>query len=576
MIEKEVIQNIKDRADIVEVISNYIEVIKNGDSYKALCPFHDDRDPSLSIKRDRNIYKCFSCNNSGDVFNFVKEYENINFEEAVCKVGELIGIPVKKNTYKNTKQIANKKYYDLLLEAIKYTNYNIKSEDGAKAIEYLKNRGINDKIIEEFKIGLVNQKNMLYNYLKGKGYSDEDIIAVDIAKNGNNGIYDTFRSRILFPIYDEYDNPLGFSGRTIINDSSKYINTAGTIIYKKSDVLFNYNKAKNHCRKDHKVYLVEGVLDVIALYRVGIENAVASLGTALTNQQISLLKKLGTKVIVAYDSDNAGLNATYKAIDLLLAANIEVEICKNDYNLDFDEVIDKYGNESLVKILNKHLSYSEFYIEYYKHKLNLNNHYEKQEFAKEIKALLPKIKDEIQKQHLIKEVYNLTNYNIDSTNYTSNSTNRYAIPVKKNISKFTPEIDGYEITEYELLRLMIFSKQAMLIFKQRNTCLKNNLYDDLSMKIIELYRKFDIVNFTDLLDKAENEDEIKIIKKIRDSNNIEYSESYCLSLIEKLSNRDLNEKLKEIEKMISKANCEEEKIKLYEEARILNIKKGRY
>ena len=301
------IDNIRKKADIVDIIGRYIPVEKKGNAYKAVCPFHDDHDPSLSIKPSMQIFKCFVCGKAGNVFGFVEEYEHISFTQAVKKVAQMVdyALDIKEDNDVSYNSPYND-LYKLLNEMVKYTHYSLNTSVAINAKKYLNEvRKLDDKLIDMFEIGY-DASNDVYKFLKAKNYSEEDMLKVNIIGQNDYGYFDIFSNRITFPIHDSYGNPIGFSARSLIDGQSKYINTSTTDIYIKGNFVYNMHRAKAYAKKENKIILVEGVMDVIAYAKVGIYNVVASLGTSLTEKQLALIKQCSMNVILAYDPDMAG------------------------------------------------------------------------------------------------------------------------------------------------------------------------------------------------------------------------------------------------------------------------------
>ena len=279
------INAVRAKADIVDVISHYLQVHKQGRMYKAVCPFHDDHDPSLNINPDMQIYKCFVCGAGGNVFSFVQRYEHVSFPEAVGKVADMIGFPLSSSPVKKKREVDphRQKLYDALQETINYTMYELNSTDGAAARSYLKGRGMDDHTLERFQIGWNPEGDSLTRFLHAKHYEDQTLTAVNVSRITSQGMQDVFASRITFPIHDAYGNPVGFSARTMDPDNpAKYINTTQTEIYVKGQLVYNAHRAKEEARRAGRIYICEGVTDVIAFDRAGIANAVCTLGTACT------------------------------------------------------------------------------------------------------------------------------------------------------------------------------------------------------------------------------------------------------------------------------------------------------
>ena len=341
------VNEIRKANDIVDVISSYLPLTKKGKNYFGVCPFHDDTNPSMSVSQDKQIYKCFSCGASGNVITFVMDYEHVDFKEALSSLARRAGIDFNISGLKSqvTKYDKYYKMYDISLRL--YQN-NINSALGKGAVEYLERRGISKDLIKEFKIGLALGKNSLTNVLTKKDYS-----ALEIEEYGlGTGYNDLYINRIMFPLFDTNNRPVGFSGRIYnTSDTSKYINTKETPIFKKGEILYNYYKAKEYVREKKSVIITEGFMDVIRLFSIGVRNVVALMGTALTHEQVGLLKRLSHDIYICLDGDNAGQKATLKVGDELSNAGFNIKVITLKDGLDPDEYVLKYGKESFFRSL---------------------------------------------------------------------------------------------------------------------------------------------------------------------------------------------------------------------------------
>lgn len=345
---------IRDKADIVTIISEYVKLEKKGNDYIGLCPFHDDKSPSMHVSPSKKIFKCFSCNTGGNVIGFVQKYKKISYLEAMREVADSVGISVEV-TKSEIENLKNKKYYDLLNDASSFYQFYLKNTyEGKDALAYLHRRHLTPNIIERFNIGLSgNDQADLFNALLEKQHLALDMIDVGLIRYHNDEYYDTFRRRIMFPITNLDGHVVGFSGRIYLPNSNeaKYVNSNETLIFKKSGLLYNYYEALESIRNSKRVFLFEGFLDVIAAYRAGINNAIASMGTALTPEQVNAINKITNNVVICYDGDIPGIEATKRAIKLFARQNINVNVINLPDNLDPDDYINKYGEQKLNALL---------------------------------------------------------------------------------------------------------------------------------------------------------------------------------------------------------------------------------
>ena len=376
MISREKINEIKEAVNIVDIVGETVALTKAGRNYLGLCPFHGEKTPSFNVVEDKQFYHCFGCGRSGDVFKFIEEMQGFSFAESVQVVAEKAGfqldIPISERQVEKTSH-PHQVLYDIHAEASKfYHALLMTTKMGEAARTYLYNRGLTDDIIKYFQIGLAPQEaNYLYQHLSKK-YTEADLLNSGLFNTGNaNMIYDAFQGRIMFPLTDEHGRVVAFSGRIWTEadladkQMAKYKNSRGTAIFNKSYELYHLDQAKAAIKKQREVYLMEGFMDVIAAYRAGLENAVASMGTALTAEHVRHLAKFCKKVVLTYDGDKAGQAATAKALEELADFNVEIVFLPDQ--MDPDEYIAKHSEEALAKVLTKsRLTGVEFLIQYLK------------------------------------------------------------------------------------------------------------------------------------------------------------------------------------------------------------------
>ena len=327
IIKEETIEKIRNTCDLVDLVSRYLPLKKTGSNYTGLCPFHSEKTPSFTVSDTKQLFHCFGCGQGGDIFTFIMKIENLSFVEAVKFLGDLYGIPIEEGSKTDDKLEAEKKLiYEINREAARFYYYNL--INSREPLNYLKQRGIGRKIIKEFGLGYApNKWDSILNFLKGKGYKIEDIEKTGLIgrRKDNTGFYDKFRNRIIFPILDTRGRIIGFGGRVLDNTMPKYLNSQDTLVFNKGNNLYGLNLVKKYSDRK-RIILVEGYMDVISLYNHGINYSVASLGTAFTKSQAKLLKRFGQDVYICYDSDNAGINATIRTINILRSEEIEPRI----------------------------------------------------------------------------------------------------------------------------------------------------------------------------------------------------------------------------------------------------------
>lgn len=355
MIPQETINEILAKVRIEEIIQEYLPLTKKGNDYLTICPFHDDKNPSLSISPKKQIFKCFACGESGNAISFVQKYENISFPEAVAKVGEKVGIHIdykKRNISLSPEKIISR---NIVSQVEEFASYNLFLEENKHILKHLiEERNLNEETIRKFKIGYIPSSDKLYVFLRAKGYNFQQMKEAGIFQGDLDKLYSFMDKRISFPIQDIEDNTIGFSCRKLAEDTGpKYINSSENILFHKSDVLFNYSKAKRSALLKKEIIVMEGQMDVIKASKLGIENCVAQMGTALSDNQIKLLKKMKMPVKLVYDGDSAGQITTHKNYELLKKADIEVKTILLPNEMDPDEMMDKEPQEFIHHINKK-------------------------------------------------------------------------------------------------------------------------------------------------------------------------------------------------------------------------------
>ena len=403
----EIIEEVRSKNDIVDVISSYVKLQKKGSSYFGLCPFHNEKSPSFSVSREKQMYYCFGCGAGGNVFTFLMEYENYSFQEALKYLADRAGVELPEAEYsKEARERADQKA--ILLEinkvAAQYFYVQLKSPQGAHALSYLKDRGLSDEMIHSFGLGYSNKySNDLYQYLKSKGYRDELIVKAGLVTvDERYGASDKFWNRVMFPIMDSNSRVIGFGGRVMGDAKPKYLNSPETMIFDKSRNLYGLNRA----RSSRKPYfrLCEGYMDVISLHQAGFSNAVASLGTALTPGHAALIKRYVKEVYLTYDSDEAGTKAALRAMPILKDVGITARIIRMEPYKDPDEFIKNLGAEAFEERIHKARNGFMFGLEILERDYDLTTPEGKTDFMKEAAKRLAQFDEEIERSNYIEAV----------------------------------------------------------------------------------------------------------------------------------------------------------------------------
>ncbi len=522
---EDLIEEVISQNDIVEVISEYVQLKKSGRNYMGLCPFHREKTPSFCVSMDKQIYKCFGCSEGGNVISFIMKLENLDFWDSVELLAQRAHIDLsrfevrsfsnntklqKKEDLKETLFKLNKEvgiyYHNNLIEILNSTGYN-------EVKEYVKKRKFDLNTIKRFGIGYANGKVPLYNYLLEKGFSKSEMIASGIIMENSKGkIYDRFFSRLMFPIFDIRDRIIAFGGRVLDNSLPKYVNSPENEIYFKGKNLYAMNLAKKE--KLDNIIIVEGYMDAIALQKSGFKNAVASLGTALTENQARLIKKYTDNVIIGYDQDGAGQDATMRGLDILAARKLNVKVLildKSDVK-DPDEYINKYGPERLKNCLDNSISLVEFKVKKLEKSIDINNIDSKIKFLTGVADIMAKIENDIERDLYIDKI--ARKYDI--------GTGPIIKEVEKRLKKASNDeivIDMQSINRKMQLVTNIRKRQeqyiiALILCKDKK--IQEEIFDKIKPEDIHDENVRNIYNF--LIDLKNNFDinKIDILSKVRD------------------------------------------------------------
>lgn len=575
ILTNEEISNIRNSVDIVDIISKYIPLTQKGKNYFGVCPFHDDHSPSMSVSKEKQIYTCFTCGATGNVFKFIQDYQNISFREALKTVADYAGISVNIGKIQN-KIVPNQELYDIYDISTKFYQNNINTVEGKKAKEYLHSRKIDDEIIKEFQIGLaLKDDTMLVRLLTNKKYSKENMIKSGLVVKRDRGYTDIYYNRIMFPLYDTKGNIVGYSGRIYNGEKdSKYINTMETEIFKKGELLYNYHRAKDESRKKDQIIIVEGFMDVIRLYSVGIKNVVATMGTSVTKTQANLIKRMAKNIILCFDGDDAGAKATFSCSTELNSMGIIPKIIRLEEDLDPDDYIKKYGKERFEYKLNNPINVMDFKLMYLKKGKNFNNNIEKANYINSVIEELNKIDDDILKELTLQKISNESGIDIDLLKSKIK-------PVEKNIQnvekKEKKKYTKYEKAQMYLIYYMLKSPSVIKAYDRKVTYIPTEKYRKLAYEISYYYKKncsIDGINEADFITHLSSENE-KLLNVLGEINRLglkeEFTQDEIDDYINVINEFNLKKECNNLGKKIHNELSPIEKAKLLQ--RIIDLKK---
>lgn len=508
-ISNEVINEIRNKTDIVDVVSRYVNLTKKGKNYIGVCPFHDDHSPSMSVSPEKQIFTCFSCGASGNVFTFVSDFEKIPFIDAVKLLGEKVGINIGGNVNINN---VKDDYYDIYNLASKFYQNSIFTSLGKNAINYLNERKIDKDTIKKFGIGLSIQKISLTEYLKSKKYTSLKLNEVGLTNENDN---DIFINRIMFPISDLSGRVVAFSGRIYnTKDNSKYINTKETDKFKKGKILYNYHIAKEYLKKNDSVILMEGQMDVIRASTVGINNCIATMGTALTKDHKNILKNMTKDIVLCFDGDAAGEKATNAAIELLEDSSLNIRVVRLPNNMDPDEYILKEGAESFKQEIKNASSLVDYRIEVLKKNKNLTDIKDISSYLNSAIKELVLINDDIAVELNLKKLSD--NFNVDyatlKNKYDNLKNNKKEV---KEVIKPKKVYDKYGKAERSLIYYMLKSNTVINMVEKKVGYFPDKNIRELSNEIIYYFHKYGIINVADFISYiADREEVLNTLKEI--------------------------------------------------------------
>ena len=456
MIDPKSIEKLKNQIDIVNIIEQYIPVKKMGSSYKCVCPFHDDKNPSMSINQNKQMYHCFACKAGGDAVKFVMDYEKLTYPEAIEKIAQISNFSLEYTNDKVPTQKENKH----ILEKVNafYRSEFYKNE---AAVRYIKSRGINDAMIEKFELGWAGDSKSTIRLLQNENIEPKEALEVGIVKQNEKGIYASFIERITFPIYSHTTRLVGFGGRTISDHPAKYVNSPQSVVFDKSKLLYGYHLAKQSIFEKKQIIITEGYLDVIMLHYAGFTNAVAVLGTALTTSHLPLLKRGEISVVLCFDGDGAGINAAIKSSRLLSQNEIDGSVVIIKGGADPADMVFAGRSEELKEMFDSGTELGEFYIEQIVKKYDISRPVQKQKCLEEIMEFTNSLKPVISNsyENLVANLLKIEvgTFSLSNQRHSSTQSQNFANAnrqTEQNLQKKTKT----DILEFSILKSMLANK----------------------------------------------------------------------------------------------------------------------
>ncbi|MFJ8067760.1 DNA primase [Peribacillus sp. NPDC096447] len=422
-IEDEKINQIREAVDIVDLIGEYVQLKKQGRNYFGLCPFHGENSPSFSVSTEKQIFHCFGCGAGGNIFTFLMDIEGYSFVESAKVLAEKGNVPLDVEINKDSKRSNMPAGSQQMVEAHDllrkfYHHLLVNTKEGQDALEYLLKRGFTEETIEKFQIGYsLDSWDFVSKFLLKRGFPAEymEQAGLIIYREKDESYFDRFRNRVMFPIMDHQGNTIAFSGRAMGDDEPKYLNSPETPIFNKSKTLYNFHHARPHIRKKEQAVIFEGFADCISAVGAGVENAVATMGTALTDQHIQLLKRNTDQILICYDSDSAGLNAANRAVNMLQDHEFSVKVALMPDNLDPDDYIKEFGEKSFVsEVIGASLTYMAFKMHYLRRGKNVNNEGDRIQYIEEVLKEISRLPNAVERDHYLRQLSSEFSLSLDA------------------------------------------------------------------------------------------------------------------------------------------------------------------
>ena len=478
-IEEEKVNQIREAVDIVDLIGEYVQLKKQGRNYFGLCPFHGENSPSFSVSAEKQIFHCFGCGAGGNAFTFLMDIEGYGFLEAAKVLAEKGNIPLDVEINKDGAGGGMPESSKLMIEAhdlLKkfYHHLLLNTKEGQPALEYLLGRGFDEAAIEKFQIGYAPDSwDFACKFLLKRGYP-QDVLeksGLIIVREKDGSQFDRFRNRVMFPILDRQGQTVAFSGRALEGDEPKYLNSPETPVFNKSRVLYNFHNARPHIRKKEQAVIFEGFADCISAVRAGVENAVATMGTALTDEHVHLLKRNTGQILICYDSDSAGMNAANRSAHMLNEQGFQVKVALMPDRMDPDDYIRKYGEKSfLSEVIGASLTFMAFQMHYLRLGKNLNNEGDRIQYIEEVLKAISKLPNAVERDHYMRQLSSEFSLSLDALEQEQrqiyfSERKKGGIPAKQELPKMALQYEqklkpAYHNAETKLIAHMLKSREA--------------------------------------------------------------------------------------------------------------------
>ncbi len=575
LMNNDLANEIRRKIDIVDIIGERIPLVARGKNFFGVCPFHDDSNPSMSVSREKQIYTCFSCHATGNVFTFLMDYEHIDFKEALRYLGERVGVNVSGIQVKH-KSTKYDKLYDAYDFAVKYYQNNLSSSYGRGAKAYLASRGINEEIIKEFEIGLsLESKNDLTQLLVKKNYDLAVLNRIGLTSDD----HDIYNDRIMFPLYDVAGKTVGFSGRIYKETGqNKYLNTKETEIFKKGEMLYHYHVAREECRLKKSVIVMEGFMDVIRASTIGIKNTVALMGTALTKEQINLLKRLSNNIVLCLDGDGPGVHAAIGIGDTLLEQGIEVKVISLPDNDDPDSFILKHGKERFIGLVENPVNFSDFKIAKLRENVDFRSDLEKANYInavlKETTLVNDPIRVEVVLKRLAKE-FDLS-YNTLEMRFNDFKAQKEVPKHQVQSVSFKEKVvkkDKYIKAVEQILYFMLNNDMAVSQVERERLIFPSEESRALSSEIIYYYKKYGSINVADFYTYIQDKENLLILLNeiLAGNYNEKTTKEELFEYFKVVRDYGINQEIKRLTNLMKKEVDPLEQAKIVEKIRKLRI-----